>query len=68
MDIAIYEEDDLMRGLLEEWLTGAGYRIRKAAAHAARDSRAARLVIASIYMPKHMGTRLVEGIRFAVEE
>ena len=65
MEIAIYEEDDLMRGLLEEWLTCAGYRIRKAAAQAASDSRAALLVIVSIYMPKHMGTRLVEEIRAA---
>jgi DNA-binding response OmpR family regulator len=64
MDIAIYEEDDLMRGLLEEWLTGDGYRIRKAAAHGA-PSRATDLVIVSIYMPKHSGTRLVDEIRAA---
>jgi DNA-binding NtrC family response regulator len=64
MDIAIYEEDDLMRGLLEEWLTGDGYRIRNTAANGA-PSRATDLVIVSIYMPKHSGTRLVDEIRTA---
>ena len=54
-----------MRGLLEEWLTGAGYRVRTATAHGAPTSCDAALVIASIYMPKHAGTRLVEEIRSA---
>ena len=65
LDIAVYEEDDLMRGLLEEWLTGAGYRVRKGTAHGAPSPGDADLVIASIYMPKHAGTRLVEAIRAA---
>ncbi|HWJ35282.1 MAG TPA: response regulator [Steroidobacteraceae bacterium] len=62
-DIAIYEEDDLMRGLLEEWLTGAGYRIRRATSRSAPHPRTADLVIVSIYMPKHAGTGLVSEIR-----
>jgi DNA-binding response OmpR family regulator len=65
LDIVIYEEDDLMRGLLDEWLTGAGYRVRRATAHGKPTSGDADLVIASIYMPKHAGTRLVEEIRAA---
>jgi DNA-binding response OmpR family regulator len=65
LDIVIYEEDDLMRGLLEEWLTGAGYRVRRAAAYGAPTSGDADLVIVSIYMPKHAGSRLVEEIRAA---
>jgi CheY-like chemotaxis protein len=64
LDIVVYEEDDLMRGLLEEWLTGAGYRVRKAA-HGAPTLGVADLVIASIYMPKHTGTRFVDEIRAA---
>jgi CheY-like chemotaxis protein len=65
LDIAIYEEDDLMRGLLEEWLTGAGYRVRRATAHGAPIPNDVDLVIVSIYMPKHTGTRLVDEIRAA---
>jgi DNA-binding NtrC family response regulator len=65
MDIVIYEEDDLMRGLLKEWLTDAGYRVRRATAHGALIPGAADLVIASIYMPKNAGTRLVDEIRAA---
>jgi DNA-binding response OmpR family regulator len=67
LDIVVYEEDDLMRGLLAEWLTGAGYRVRKAPvpAHGAPSPGDADLVIASIYMPKNAGTRLVEEIRAA---
>jgi DNA-binding response OmpR family regulator len=63
LDIVIYEEDDLMRGLLEEWLTGAGYRIRRPSAHGAPNPGEADLVIVSIYMPKHAGARLVDEIR-----
>jgi len=28
--IVIYEENDLMRALLKEWLSEAGYRVREA--------------------------------------
>ena len=27
-DIVIYEDNDLMRSLLQEWLSEAGYRVR----------------------------------------
>ena len=54
-----------MRGLLEEWLADAGYRVRKSAAGTALDCGAADLVIVSLYMPKHTGGRLVEEIRAA---
>ena len=65
LDIVIYEEDDLMRGLLEEWLTGAGYRVRRGTANGAPTPGDADLVIVSVYMPKHAGTRLVDEIRAA---
>jgi DNA-binding NtrC family response regulator len=65
LDIVIYEEDDLMRALLEEWLTGAGHRVRRGTAHGAPTPHDADLVIVSIYMPKHAGTRLLDGIRAA---
>jgi DNA-binding NtrC family response regulator len=65
LDIVIYEEDDLMRGLLEEWLTGAGYRVRRRTANGAPTPSDPDLVIVSVYMPKHSGTRLVDEIRAA---
>jgi DNA-binding response OmpR family regulator len=65
LDIVLFEEDDLMRGLLEEWLTGAGYRVHKATARGAPIANAADLVIVSIYMPKHTGKHLVDEIRAA---
>lgn len=57
-DIVIYEENDLMRELLREWLREAGYRVRSAARVIA-DAEPAALVIVSMYMPKHAGARLV---------
>jgi DNA-binding response OmpR family regulator len=65
LNIVIYEEDDMMRGLLEEWLTGAGYCVRRGKANGAPTRGGADLVIVSVYMPKHAGTRLVEEIRAA---
>ena len=62
-DIVIYEENDLMRALLKEWLSEAGYRVHAAASHDLRSGRIADLVIASVYMPKHAGARLVREIQ-----
>lgn len=61
-DIAIYEENDLMRALLQEWLGNAGYAVRAATPG---DSRRADLVIVSVYMPKHCGPQLVRAIQAA---
>jgi CheY-like chemotaxis protein len=62
-DIVVYEENDLMRGLLQEWLSGAGYCVHAAASHAAAQSRPADLVIISVYMPKYSGAQRVREIR-----
>jgi DNA-binding response OmpR family regulator len=61
--IVIYEKDDLMRGLLEEWLRGAGYRVSGVTAHGAPHRGEADLIIVSIYMPKHAGMHLIGEIR-----
>jgi DNA-binding response OmpR family regulator len=57
--IVIYEENDLMRALLEEWLSEAGYLVHAAASHDPHSGRPADLVIVSVYMPKHAGAQLV---------
>jgi len=61
--IVIYEENDLMCALLEEWLSEAGYLVHAAASHDPRSGGPADLVIVSVYMPKHAGARLVRKIQ-----
>ena len=63
--IVIYEEDDLMRALLEEWLRNAGYRVHGVAQRTAPAQVHADLVIVSLYMPKHAGAQLLCEIRAA---
>jgi DNA-binding response OmpR family regulator len=59
--IVIIEEDDLMRGLLTEWLTGAGYAVReRGAAPAGAD-----LVVVDLYMPRQAGGDVVRAVRRA---
>jgi DNA-binding response OmpR family regulator len=61
--IVIYEENDLMRALLEEWLREAGYLVHGNASHDLPSGGLADLVIISVYMPKHIGAQLVCKIR-----
>jgi two-component system, OmpR family, response regulator len=63
--IALYEEDDLMRALLEEWLAEAGYHVLAATTREVARPHAVNLVIASVYMPKHAGALLVREIQAA---
>jgi DNA-binding response OmpR family regulator len=63
--IVIYEEDDLMRELLREWLREAGYDARAAEPKEPGRGAAADLVIVSVYMPRHGGMHLVREIRAA---
>jgi DNA-binding response OmpR family regulator len=65
LNIVIYEEDQLTRGLLREWLGEAGYGVRSGALREAQYARAADLVIASVYMPKHSGSKWVRDIQAA---
>jgi DNA-binding response OmpR family regulator len=62
LDIVIYEEDQLTRNLLQEWLGEAGYRVRIGAVREAQYHRA-DLIIASIYMPKKSGSSWVRDIQ-----
>jgi CheY-like chemotaxis protein len=64
-DIVIYEENDLMRALLREWLSQAGYRVREAAAPGLRPAGTEDLVIVSVYMPKQAGAQLVREVQAA---
>jgi DNA-binding response OmpR family regulator len=65
--IVIYEENDLMRALLEEWLSEAGYNVHATASHdpggGPAVDRPADLIIVSVYMPKRAGAQLVREIQ-----
>jgi len=63
--IVIYEENDLMRALLKEWLSEAGYRVREAVPRGAEHAAKEDLVIASVYMPKQAGAQLVREVQAA---
>ena len=63
--IVIYEEDDLMRALLKEWLSEAGYRVRAGSLCGLQNGGPADLVIVSVYMPKHAGAQLVRETQAA---
>jgi DNA-binding response OmpR family regulator len=63
--IVVYEENDLMRALLKEWLGEAGYRVSAPAPREPRPELAADLVIASVSMPQLLGARMVREIQAA---
>jgi DNA-binding response OmpR family regulator len=60
--IVIIEEDDLIRGLLAEWLTAAGYVVHGREAPAGRR---ADLVIVDLYMPRQAGGDAVRAVQQA---
>jgi len=61
--ILVYEEDDLMRALIHEWLREAGYRVRALCARDAQPREAVDLVIASISSPRDAGAQRVREIK-----
>jgi DNA-binding response OmpR family regulator len=65
LDIVIYEEDQLTRNLLREWLGEAGYGVRSGALRESQFRPPADLVIASVYMPKQSGRRWLRDIQVA---
>jgi two-component system KDP operon response regulator KdpE len=65
LDIVIYEEDQLIRSLMQEWLQEAGYRPRAGTpCNAGRDAPG-DLVVVSVYNPKQRGTECIRAIRAA---
>ena len=61
--IAVYENDDLMYGLLCEWLSGAGHIVRDSTKPRDREMPRADLVIVSISGPKREIDLLMRGVR-----
>jgi DNA-binding NtrC family response regulator len=65
LDIVVYEEDQLTRSLLQEWLGEAGYRVRLGTRCDASKDAPADLVVVSVYLPKQRGSECVSAIRAA---
>jgi DNA-binding response OmpR family regulator len=63
--IVILEEDDLMRELLEEWLTEAGYAVRRSGLADAPAASRAGLVIIDLHSPREAGHETVRAAREA---
>jgi CheY-like chemotaxis protein len=69
LTILILEEDDLIRGLLNEWLLGAGYPVQLGDPRRAPSMRPAHdkvgLIIANICMPKDQGAEGISQLKLA---
>jgi two-component system phosphate regulon response regulator OmpR len=63
--IVVYEDNDLMRDLLKEWLSEAGYRVSALAPREPSPTGPVDLVIVSVYMPKNGGAHLVKEVHAA---
>jgi DNA-binding response OmpR family regulator len=63
--IVIYEEDDLTRALLQEWLSEAGYGVYLGTLRDTNCKQTADLAIVSVYMPKHAGALWISDIKRA---
>jgi DNA-binding NtrC family response regulator len=61
--ILLYEEDEQLRGLFTEWLERGGYEVLAGMACTSALRAKPDLVVASVYMPKQTGTRLINEIR-----
>ena len=62
--IVIIEEDDLMRGLLTEWLRAAGYAVLGPPPVGSPAGRR-DLVIVDLHMPRQTGVDVVRSVREA---
>jgi DNA-binding response OmpR family regulator len=61
--ILLYEEDEQLRGLFTEWLERDGYELLAGTTCTSTPHAQPDLVVASVYMPKQAGTRLINEIR-----
>ena len=61
--IAVYESDDLMYGLLCEWLRGTGHIVQNSARTPDREMPGADLVIVSVSGSKREIEPLIRGVR-----
>jgi DNA-binding response OmpR family regulator len=63
--IVIIEEDDLLSGLLKEWLSAEGYVVRECRLRELPAGDHADLVIVDLYMPRQAGGEIVRAVKQA---
>jgi DNA-binding response OmpR family regulator len=63
--IAVLEHDNLMRGLLSEWLGAAGYAVREGSVRHAAAHHGVDLIIVDVYMPRESGARIIRAVQRA---
>jgi DNA-binding response OmpR family regulator len=63
--VLVIEHDNLMRGLLREWLTAAGYAVRDGPVRAGAAEDTFDLVIVDVYMPRQAGARIIRAVQRA---
>jgi DNA-binding response OmpR family regulator len=63
--IVIIEEDDLLRGLLREWLSAEGHAVREHRLCEPPSGGHADLVIVDLYMPRRTGCDIVHAVKQA---
>src|SRR5258706_12690897 len=72
IDILVVDDDAVMRGLLAEWLSGAGYRVRQAGTGTAAlqmlRSRPAGVLITDMDMPGRDGAQTLGEARRMLPE
>jgi DNA-binding response OmpR family regulator len=61
--IVILESDDLMRGLLVEWLSAEGYAVHAWDGPSPDAPRHPDLVIVDVYMPRHLGVETLRSVQ-----
>ena len=61
--VVVIEEDELLRALVAEWLTGAGYRVLAGTPAAPPAGDNAALVIVDLFMPRSDGADVVRGVQ-----
>ena len=62
-NVVIIEDDALMRDLLAEWLTAAGYRVHAVPRVDGATLPPADVVIVDVYMPRHLGVERLGSTR-----
>ena len=61
--IVVIEKDDLVRGLLKEWLSAEGYSVRERRLREPAAGDYVDLVIVDLYMPRHDGREIVRAVK-----
>jgi DNA-binding response OmpR family regulator len=61
--VVLIEEDELLRALVAEWLTAAGYRVLAGTPAAPPAGDNAALVIVDLFMPRSDGADVVRGVQ-----